>query len=196
MVEIQSNEAVRARAARLAGDAAAVLAWSLGVALASQVAIPLPFTPVPITLQTLIVLAGGVLLGPRRGAVAMLLYLAEGIAGLPVFSLGRAGMAHLLGPTGGYLIGFPIAALVSGMLAKRGLARTLAGSLATLVAGTAVIYACGLARLAVGAGWNGAISLGLVPFLPGEALKLAAGVSLVAASGGIRYHAPWKQSLP
>ncbi|MGO9412364.1 MAG: biotin transporter BioY, partial [Spirochaetia bacterium] len=87
-------------------DVCLVAGFSLIIAVSAQVSIPLPFTPVPVTLQTFAVVLTGALLGSRRGAAAIVAYLAEGLAGLPVFSLGRAGFAHLLGPTGGYLVGF------------------------------------------------------------------------------------------
>ncbi|MFQ5343357.1 MAG: biotin transporter BioY, partial [Anaerolineae bacterium] len=92
----------------LARDLGLVVAFSLINAAAAQVSIPLPFTPVPITGQTFAVLLTGALLGSRLGAWSLLLYLAEGAAGLPVFALGRSGLVTLLGPTAGYLIAFPV----------------------------------------------------------------------------------------
>src|SRR2546423_15708026 len=100
---------------------ALVVAFSLLTALAAQVAVPLPFTPVPITLQTFAVLLTGALLGSRLGALALVVYLCEGACGLPFFSLGRGGLAHLLfAPTSGYLLSYPLAAFLTGWLAKRG----------------------------------------------------------------------------
>jgi biotin transport system substrate-specific component len=93
---------------------------SILIAISAQIAIPLPFTPVPLTLQTLVVLAAGVVLGSSRGALAITLYLLEGCAGLPVFSGAASGITHLLGPTGGYLIGFLPAAWLTGFLAEKG----------------------------------------------------------------------------
>ena len=100
---------------------ALVVAFSLLTALAAQVAVPLPFTPVPVTLQTFAVLLTGALLGARLGALAMIAYLLEGACGLPFFSLGRGGVLHLLfAPTAGYLLAYPLAAYVTGWLAERG----------------------------------------------------------------------------
>ena len=109
-----------ARIPRAVYTSVLVAGFSLLVALSAQVAIPLPFTPVPVTLQTLMVLATGALLGSRRGAAAILLYIAEGAAGLPVFAMGRSGPAHLAGPLGGYLLGFVAAAFLAGLICERG----------------------------------------------------------------------------
>ena len=158
----------------LLSDAAAVFGVSLLVAISAQIAIPLPFTPVPMTLQTLVVLLCAVALGSRRGPMAILLYLAEGAAGLPVFSGGRAGIGHLLGPTGGYLAGFLAAAVVVGALAEAGWTHKPLHALAALLAGSACIYIPGMLWLGVSVGSSRVIALGLLPFLPGEAFKLAA----------------------
>jgi biotin transport system substrate-specific component len=161
--------------------AAAVAGASLLVGLAAQVAIPLPFTPVPLTLQTLVVLLVAAGLGARRAALAIALYIAEGAAGLPVFAAGRAGIAHLLGPTGGYLAGFLAAALVVGALAEAGWMRRPLSAAAALLAGTACIYLPGTLWLGAWVGPSRMLSLGLLPFLPGEAVKLAACLAAVAA---------------
>jgi biotin transport system substrate-specific component len=152
---------------------------SIFLALTARISVPLLFTPVPVTGQTLGVLLTGVLYGPRRGALAVLAYLAEGLAGAPVFAAGRSGLPVLLGPTGGYLVGFVPAAALAGCLAgsDRPVWRRLAGiALATLV-----VYAAGVPWLAVAAGltFGAAAAKGLVPFLLGDALKalLAAGVT-------------------
>jgi len=166
----------------LLSDAAAVFGVSLLVAISAQVAIPLPFTPVPVTLQTLVVLLSAAALGSRRGPLAILLYLAEGAAGLPVFSGGRAGIGHLLGPTGGYLAGFLAAAVVVGALAGAGWTRKPLHAFAVLLAGSACIYIPGMIWLGVSVGYSRVIALGLLPFLPGEGFKLAA--CLAALSSG------------
>ncbi len=101
-------------------DAALILGASLLIALSARIAVPVPFSPAPITGQTLAVLLVGALLGSRRGALSVLAYLAEGAMGLPVFAGGGAGILWLLGPTGGYLFGFIAAAFVTGWLAERG----------------------------------------------------------------------------
>src|SRR5436305_14263934 len=125
-----------------------VVGFALAVAAASQIAIPLPFTPVPITLQPMLVILAGMMLGPGAGAASMLLYLAAGALGLPVFTpIGAPGIARFLGPTGGYLIAYPAAAYVAGWLTARSrlfAARWIAG-----VSGMAVIYLGGIAQLAL-----------------------------------------------
>ncbi len=160
-----------------------LLTGSLLVALFAQVRIPLPFTPVPITGQTFAVLLVGAALGARRGAAALTLYLLEGALGLPFFAGGRGGLHVLSGATAGYLFGFVLAAWLTGRLAERGLERNVRTSLLPFVAGSLVIYICGLAWLTVVRGsLRQAIILGLLPFLPGDAVKLlAAALALPAA---------------
>ena len=160
-------------------DAALVAGFSLVIALGAQVAIPLPFTPVPVTLQTLAVLLAGCLLGSGRGALAVVAYLGEGFAGLPVFSGGTAGISHLVGPTGGYLLGFVAAAFVVGVFAQRGAARSPLGTLVMLVIGNVVLYVPGVIWLGVYTGMDRAISLGFLPFVLGDLLKTAAGWGLL-----------------
>src|SRR5437868_6819884 len=133
----------------LARELALMVGFSLLTAASAQLVVRLPFTPVPITGQTFGFLLTGALLGGWRGFGAMLIYLAEGLAGLPVFAPGapaHAGVGLLAGPTGGYLIAFPLAALVVGFFAERGWDRTAIRVLAAMAAGSAVIYA-------FGAGW-------------------------------------------
>jgi len=165
----------------LAYDAALVVGGSLLLALASRITFYLPFSPVPVTGQTFAVLFLGALLGSRRGALAVLAYLVEGIAGLPVFAGGLPGLAHLLGPTGGYLIGFVAAAYVTGALAERGWDRRVLTTVAALAAGNGVLYLLGLAWLAVFVGLQAAPALGLLPFIPGDLLKLALAALLLPA---------------
>ena len=154
-------------------DAALVIGGSLFIALCAQIAIPLPFSPVPITGQTLAVLVVGVLLGSRRGSMSVLAYLIEGALGLPVFAPdGPAGLARLLGPTGGYLIGFAIAAHATGWLAERGWDRKAATALLAMLLGNAIIYVCGLTWLGGFVGIEKALSLGLYPFIVGDLVKL------------------------
>ncbi|HEY4304364.1 MAG TPA: biotin transporter BioY [Gemmatimonadaceae bacterium] len=141
-----------------------VVGFAAAVAAASQIAMPLPFTPVPITLQPMLVILAGLMLGPIAGAASMLLYLAAGAAGLPVFTpVGALGIARLFGPTGGYLIAYPIAAFVAGSIVTR-TSSFIGRSLAAL-AGVAVIYFGGVTQLAVlGNGYAQAIRLGVMPF--------------------------------
>ena len=175
---------VRPASPRLARvfDAALVAGFSLLIALSAQVAIPLPFTPVPVTLQTFAILLTGVLLGSGRGALAAVAYVAEGSLGLPFFSGGTAGIAHLLGPTGGYLVGCVAAAFVAGRLVERGLTVKPAGLLLTLFTADLVVYIPGLAWLAVFIGANKAFALGFLPFVVGDALKIVAAWSLLFAA--------------
>ena len=166
---LAGTEIVRSRPAR---RALAVVTFALLTALGAYVAVPLPGTPVPVTLQTLAVILAGALLGPRLGAASQLTYLAAGAAGLPVFSAGRAGLLPLLGPTGGYLLAFPLAAYVVGWVAGTGRAGTLRLALA-LAVGAATILAGGTAQLALLTQEPGStLALGLAPFLWGDMLEI------------------------
>ncbi len=156
-----------------------ILGMSVLNALAAQVAIPLPFTPVPITMQTFAVLLTGLLLGSRLGTLALLTYLAEGLSGLPVFSAGRGGLSMLTGATAGYLLAFPLAAFVVGWLAERGWDRRPGTTALAMLLGNLVIYAGGVGWLAVLLGPERAIAAGLWPFLPGDVLKLLLATALL-----------------
>ena len=158
----------------------AVILGAAFVALAAQIAVPLPGTPVPMTLQPLAVLLVGGLLGARLGATSMVLYLALGIAGLPVFTptVPLVGVARLLGPTGGYLLAYPVAAWVVGTMVRDGRdwARVALGVLAGLV----LIHVGGLAQLAILTGTlSGAARLATLPFLLGDLGKLAVAVAVL-----------------
>lgn len=154
-------------------EALLVLGGSVLIALAAQVAIPLPFSPVPVTGQTFAVLLVGALLGSRRGALSLLAYLAEGAVGLPVFAGGGSGLPWLLGPTGGYLVGFVAAAFVTGWLTERGWDRRIHTTALAMLIGNGVIYLCGLPWLARFVGADRVLALGLWPFVPGDLIKLA-----------------------
>jgi len=154
-------------------DLLLVTAGALLVALLAQVRIPLPFTPVPLTGQTFAVLLVGAALGARRGVASLSLYTLIGALGLPVFAGGAAGLAYAAGPTGGYLAGFIVAAFVVGLLAERGLERSIRTSILPFLAGTLVIYLFGAGWLSVLFGLEKALELGVTPFLIGDALKLA-----------------------
>jgi biotin transport system substrate-specific component len=163
-------------------DLGLVLTGTLLTALLAQVRLPLPFTPVPLTGQTFAVLLVGAALGPRRGLASMALYLLLGGLGLPFFAGGQGGLTYLAGPTLGYLAGFVLAAYVTGLLAERGLERSLRTSLLPFLAGTVVIYACGAGWLALSLGAQKAFMLGILPFVVGDLLKIAlAAVALPAA---------------
>ncbi|GAB4502969.1 MAG: biotin transporter BioY [Anaerolineales bacterium] len=152
------------------------------VTLLAQIKIPLPFTPVPLTGQTFGVLLTGAALGSRRGAASLTLYASLGALGLPVFAGGASGAAYAFGPTGGYLLGFILSAWVIGLLAERGLERRWRSSLLPFLIGTLIIYALGAAWLAFFVGPAAALAKGVLPFLPGDALKLVlAALTLPAA---------------
>ena len=156
----------------LTSDAALVVLFAGITALAAQIRIPLPFTPVPITGQTFAVLLAGAALGARRGATAMVLYVACGAFGLPFYAGGTGGCAHIFGPTGGYLLSYPLAAAAVGVLAEHGWDRKVVTTACAMLAGSFIIYLCGVSWLAfyVG-GLPHAIVQGCLPFLPGDAIK-------------------------
>lgn len=157
-----------------------VLAGSWLLAASSYLSVSmLPFSPIPVTAQTLAVLLIGVLLGPKRAAAAVLLYLAQGAGGLPVFAGGAAGLHHFLGPTAGYLVAFLPAAMLVGILHERGWTRTIPMAIAAFTLATAVIFAGGLAWLTVIGStigiqsFDAVLAIGFYPYLPGAIIKIA-----------------------
>ncbi|MFH1184763.1 MAG: biotin transporter BioY [Chloroflexota bacterium] len=164
-------------------DLLLIIAGVLLLAALAQVRIVLPFTPVPITGQTFGVLLIGAALGSKRGAATILAYIAGGAVGLPFFAGGGSGLGILTGATAGYLAGFVAAAYAVGWLSERGLERNVRTSVIPFLAGTLIIYVCGVAWLSVVlGGFSEAITLGILPFLPGDAIKLiAASLALPAA---------------
>jgi len=192
---MQNVVAHPSRAASLAGFARTIpgriligLAATAVVAAAAHVAIPLPFTPVPLTLQPLAVLGVGLALGPVAGFLTMLAYLAEGAIGLPVFSpTGPGGLLQLFGPTGGFLMAYPLVAAIAGGLTRlftTHMARFVAAFLACNVA-MAVLFVCGaswlmhLGHLSTHATWIAAVA----PFLPGEFVKVIVAAGVYSALG-------------
>ena len=161
-------------------EAGLVVGASLFVALCARVAVPLPFTPVPLTLQNFAVVLVGLLLGSRRGAIALALYLGEGAIGLPVFSAGSGGIAPLLGPTGGYLMAYPLVAFVSSWIAEHGTKSFRRYAVAAAV-GEVVLFAGGLTWLY---GYTHSLAkaayFGLYWFLSAEVMKvmLAAAIAM------------------
>ncbi|MEW5993188.1 MAG: biotin transporter BioY [Candidatus Zixiibacteriota bacterium] len=149
-----------------------LLTFNALLALTSYISITLPWSPVPITGQTFGVLVVAMALGRVRGTGVVLAYLTQGALGLPVFAGGKAGVGILLGPTGGYLIGFLVAAFVIGRLADIGWSKRYHLSLLAMIIGMAVIYICGLTQLAFFVSRDLLLSAGLYPFLPGAAFKL------------------------
>jgi biotin transport system substrate-specific component len=167
-----------------------VFAGSLFAAICAHIALPLFFTPVPLTLQPFAILLLGLLLSPRMAAAALGAYLLEGAAGLPVFaptSVMTGGIAHLLGPTGGYLLAYPAAAALISILFRR----TQRGFLAALFAaalGDLLILACGGAWFAIltHASMPAVFAQTVVPFLPGDALKVATAAGLAIGASRLR----------
>ena len=159
----------------LASDVAGVLLATAALAVSARIALPL--FPVPVTAQTLAVLLVGALLGPRLGTLSVLNYLAIGAMGAPVFAMG-SGLLYMAGPTGGYLIGFIPAAWLAGVLVPRWSERP-GGLAAALAIPTAVIFAFGLAWLSVFVPTGKLLMAGLVPFLPGAVLKIAAAALVI-----------------
>jgi biotin transport system substrate-specific component len=159
---------------------AAVLFVTALTGAAAQLSIPLPFTPVPLTLQPVIVLLGGAALGSRLGMSSQVLYLLAGLAGLPVFATSAVlppGMLRLLGPTGGFLLAYPFAAFVTGWLAERGFDRRYLTSVLAMLAGLAVIFTCGITWFAWFAtphavGLQAALRLALYPFVVVDLFKV------------------------
>ncbi len=162
-------------------DIALVVLGSLFVAAFAQIAIPLPFTPVPITGQTFAVLLMGAALGSKRGAASLGLYTLEGALGLPFFAAGKSGLS---GPTVGYLLGFIVAAYIIGLLAEKGMDRSFRTSFLPFMIGTVIIYLIGATWLTISLGWSAqdGFAKGVLPFLIGDAIKLLlAGVTLPVA---------------
>ncbi len=173
------------RALRIMQQAGAVLFVTVLTIVAAQISLPMPFTPVPFTFQPMVVLLGAAALGARLGAASQIAYLTLGIIGVPVFAaspLLPQGLARLVGPTGGYLMAYPIAAFATGALAQRGFDRRYLTALAAMIAGLAIVFAGGVSWLALYArssqGWSGALAAGLYPFVVADLVKLliAAGV--------------------
>ena len=156
-----------------------VLAGSALLCLSAQFAFRIPISPVPVTGQTLVVLLVGMTYGSRLGSATVLAYLVEGGMGLPVFANGTAGWPVILGPTGGYLIGFVVAAFSLGWLAERGMGRGPISTALAMAMGTVIIYAAGVSWLAQFIGFDKAIAGGMIPFLYGDALKLIVAAGLM-----------------
>jgi biotin transport system substrate-specific component len=174
----------------------AVLFVTALTSAAAQISVPLPFTQVPFTFQPMVVLLGGLALGPRLGLASQVLYLLAGIAGLPVFAASATlppGALRLLGPTGGYLMSYPVAAFVTGYLAERGFDRRYFTSVLAMLAGLVVVYACGATWLGLFAragtsdpiGMRAALVTGVYPFIAGDLLKLVVAAGILPAFWGL-----------
>lgn len=161
-----------------ARQAVLVIGGAAFVGLAAQIAIPLPFTPVPLTLQTFAVLLTGAALGSLRGVLSMLLYTIVGVAGVPWFAEGSSGFSA---PSFGYILGFIAAAFIVGRIAEQGATRSPMRTAGLMIVGNLVIYAIGVTWLAFALGVDipTAVALGLTPFLIGDAVKIAAAAGLL-----------------
>ena len=194
IAELTVADIIRPNRRDLAGlyDWALILGGSIVIALCTQIAIGYP---VPITGQTFAVLMVGALLGSRRGALCVLTYLAEGAAGLPVFAHGKAGLATLLGPTGGYLVGFVGAAYLVGTLAERGWDRRPGTTILAMVLGNGVLYLGGLIWLGClihllgrPLGEGSVLAIGFYPFLVGDLIKIALAAAVLPAGWALIRH--------
>lgn len=157
---------------------AMVLGGTLVLALSAKVEVPM--VPVPMTMQSLVVLLVGAAYGRTLGALTVLAYLAEGAAGMPVFASATAGPAILLGPTGGYLLGFVFAAYCTGWMAERGWLHGVWRAALGMLIGHVILFVPGIVWLASFVGEAKALALGLVPFLPSTVVKVALGASILA----------------
>jgi biotin transport system substrate-specific component len=164
---------------RAAADMLLVIGASALIAIAAQIAIPLPFTPVPLTLQPLAVIFIGAALGSTRGAAAAALYLLEGFSGLPVFAQGHGGPAWLLGATAGYLYSYPLAAWVAGFVSERGWGSTVVRSVTGMLLALGVIYLGGWSWLAALTDVRYAWTAGVAPFVVADIVKVAIGAALL-----------------
>lgn len=174
---------MRSKKPKASGSRLALIClFSALCAAGAVITIPLPIGPVPIVIQNLFVVLAGLILGPLDGGIAVALFLLLGGLGFPVFSGGRGGLAHFFGPTGGYLIGYLLAAILSGLVARR---RGLVLTIAAAVIGFLTILGAGCVglKLLKGVDWPKAFSLGLIPFILGDAIKCAL-ASLVAIKVG------------
>jgi biotin transport system substrate-specific component len=147
--------------------------------LAALSRITIPLLPVPVTGQTLGVLLMGMMLGRKRALAAILSYLALGIIGFPVFAAGSFGIATLVGPTGGYLLGFIPAAYILGFLGDKGWYNKAYTAIAALVIGHTIVFTFGLLWLANFTGWNAVLTTGFVPFVPGAVIKTLVAFALI-----------------
>ena len=171
------NQALNVSPQALLKEITSILSAVLVLAALSRVSIPLQ--PVPVTGQTLGVLILGIMLGRKRALVAIITYLTMGLLGFPVFASGTFGLASLIGPTGGYLLGFVPAAFVMGWLGDKGWYNKVHTAIAALVLGHAIVFAFGLLWLANFTGWNAVLTAGFIPFVPGAVVKTIVAFALI-----------------
>jgi len=154
-------------------------AGSLLLALLARLSIPVPFSPVPITGQTFGVLFLGGLLGSRLASLSVIFYILEGIMGLPVFAAGSLGVLYLLGPTGGYILGFIPATYIVGYITDNGWNKNLITILISMIVGTSIVFVFGVSWLSFSAGLTTAITIGLLPYIPGALIKISLATLLI-----------------
>jgi biotin transport system substrate-specific component len=164
---------------RAAANVLLVIGASVFIALAAQIAVPLPFTPVPMTLQPLAVLLVGAALGSNRGAATAMLYLVEGFSGLPVFAQGHFGPMWAVGPTAGFLWSYPLAAWLAGRFSERGWGATMPRAIAGMLVALAVVYAGGWSWLTVVSSPAKAFFFGVAPFVLGDIVKVVIGAAFL-----------------
>lgn len=181
-VEIRTHGTVSEQSLGLVKQAGIVISASAVIAVCARLVLPLPFTPVPLTLANFAVLLVGLALGSKRGSAAAALYLVWGAMGLPVFSpAGVGGIAQLLGPTGGYLLAYPVVAFIAGWISERG-AASFGRNVVAGVTAEFVLFASGITWLAMMTGsWQRAVAFGLAPFFFAEVMKV-----MVAATAARR----------
>ena len=165
---------------RFLGNILPIVGGSLALMLSAKIEVP--FWPVPVTMQSMVALLIGIGFGSRLGALTILAYLAEGVAGLPVFAGMTAGPAYLFGPTSGYLFGFLLGGVFAGWAVERGRARNLPRAMLIMLLGHVLIFAPGVLWLAALFGWNKAVAFGIAPFLLATMLKSGLGAAIVSAS--------------
>jgi biotin transport system substrate-specific component len=163
-------------------DFVLIIGASIFIAVSAQIAFNVPFSPVPVTGQTFAVILTGALLGSRRGSLAVITYLFEGISGLPVFAHAQFGLIHLFGPTGGYLIGFIPAAFICGFLVENGWGKTFLSSTGIMFVGTIVIFISGLTWLKIFVGNENIWVMGFYPYLTGAVIKIVLAASIYRLS--------------
>ena len=159
----------------------AAFTGSLLLALLAHLSIPVPYSPVPITGQTFGILFLGAVLGSRIGTLSVILYISEGLIGIPVFAGGSMGFLYLLGPTGGYLIGFIPAVYMVGYFSEKGFIKNISTTLIAMIFGTIVIFVFGISWLVVTAGFGTALSIGLYPYIPGAIIKIMLATIIVCS---------------
>lgn len=174
---ILTEQLIKSRS--LTANIVIAISGSILLALLARLSIPVPFSPIPITGQTFGILFLGAMLGSRLGTLSVIAYISEGIIGLPVFAGGSAGFLSLLGPTGGYLIGFIPAGYLVGFLSEKGWTNKLTTTFITMIIGTSVIFIFGISWLSVTAGFGTALKIGLYPYLPGAVVKIILATTIV-----------------